>query len=175
MKDDCRPHAQFFMKGFLKSLVLVETSESHASGKEIIDMISETSGGAWRPSPGTIYPVLRAMEKEGLIKCTLSENAGRREILYCSTKKGKEKLSLQRKHILEDTEKAVRVMMPLMQKVICGKNRKRYAKVRELADLIAEHRAHIISLPNEKFEGEVEKMLKVMRDFKKAREKNGKR
>jgi DNA-binding PadR family transcriptional regulator len=36
-------------------------------GYEMIQEISERSGGAWRPSPGSVYPTLQLLEDEGLI------------------------------------------------------------------------------------------------------------
>jgi DNA-binding PadR family transcriptional regulator len=38
--------------------------------------IEERSGGAWRPSPGAVYPALQQLADEGLI--TGEESAGRR-------------------------------------------------------------------------------------------------
>ena len=36
-------------------------------GYEMIQEIAERSGGAWRPSPGSVYPTLQLLEDEGLI------------------------------------------------------------------------------------------------------------
>lgn len=36
-------------------------------GYEMIQEIGERSGGAWRPSPGSVYPTLQLLEDEGLI------------------------------------------------------------------------------------------------------------
>jgi DNA-binding PadR family transcriptional regulator len=38
--------------------------------------ISERSGGLWRPSPGSVYPVLQQLQDEGLV--TVEESEGRR-------------------------------------------------------------------------------------------------
>lgn len=35
-----------------------------------MQLIAERSEGAWRPSPGTIYPVLAQLEDEGLVEVT---------------------------------------------------------------------------------------------------------
>jgi DNA-binding PadR family transcriptional regulator len=37
-------------------------------GYQIIQELVERSGGLWRPSPGSIYPTLSALEDEGLVK-----------------------------------------------------------------------------------------------------------
>jgi DNA-binding PadR family transcriptional regulator len=36
-------------------------------GYEMIQEIADRSGGAWRPSPGSVYPTLQLLEDEGLI------------------------------------------------------------------------------------------------------------
>ncbi len=38
--------------------------------------LTERSGGLWRPSPGSVYPVLAQLEDEGLV--AVQESAGRR-------------------------------------------------------------------------------------------------
>ena len=42
----------------------------------MIKELDERTEGAWRPSPGSIYPTLQLLEDEGLIKGT--EDAGKR-------------------------------------------------------------------------------------------------
>jgi len=36
-------------------------------GYQIIQEVSERSGGVWTPSPGSVYPTLQHLEEEGLI------------------------------------------------------------------------------------------------------------
>jgi DNA-binding PadR family transcriptional regulator len=38
-----------------------------------MQVLEERSGGGWRPSPGSIYPTLQALEDEGLISAALVE------------------------------------------------------------------------------------------------------
>jgi len=45
-------------------------------GYQIIQELTERSGGVWRPSPGSVYPTLQLLEDEGLIKS--EETEGRR-------------------------------------------------------------------------------------------------
>ena len=46
------------------------------NGYQIIQEISERSGGAWKPSPGSVYPTIQQLEDEGLVEGRASE--GRR-------------------------------------------------------------------------------------------------
>jgi DNA-binding PadR family transcriptional regulator len=43
-------------------------SRSPKNGAEIMDAIEEMTQGWWRPSPGSIYPLMSALEQEGLIQ-----------------------------------------------------------------------------------------------------------
>ena len=45
-------------------------------GYQIISEVAERSDGAWRPSPGSVYPTLQQLADEGLI--TTTETDGRR-------------------------------------------------------------------------------------------------
>ena len=45
-------------------------------GYQMITVLADRSGGAWRPSPGSIYPTLQQLEDEGLV--TVTEQEGRR-------------------------------------------------------------------------------------------------
>lgn len=54
--------------GGLKTWVLYTLSERPKNGAEIMDAIEYMSYGSWRPSPGSIYPLLNKMAEEGLIR-----------------------------------------------------------------------------------------------------------
>ncbi|CAM5457528.1 hypothetical protein SALBM311S_03089 [Streptomyces alboniger] len=43
----------------------------------MIQEIAERSGGAWKPSPGSVYPTLQLLEDEGLI---VSESEGGKKL-----------------------------------------------------------------------------------------------
>ena len=53
--------------GGLKSWVLYMLGERPMNGAEIMDSMESMSYGAWRPSPGSIYPLLSKMVEEKLI------------------------------------------------------------------------------------------------------------
>jgi DNA-binding PadR family transcriptional regulator len=50
--------------------------EGPLNGYQIMSEIEERSGGAWRPSPGAVYPALSQLADEGLIEG--EESGGRR-------------------------------------------------------------------------------------------------
>jgi DNA-binding PadR family transcriptional regulator len=54
-------------KGNVRSAILSLLSQSSNNGYGIIKDIAEHTDGAWRPSPGSVYPALAALQAEGLI------------------------------------------------------------------------------------------------------------
>jgi DNA-binding PadR family transcriptional regulator len=54
--------------GGLRYVALYSLSESPKNGAEIMDEIERMSMGAWRPSPGSVYPLLNNLLEEGLIR-----------------------------------------------------------------------------------------------------------
>lgn len=71
------------MRGFLSFLILFLLSKKPMHGQEIADEIEKRKGE--RPSPGTIYPALKALKDAGMI---LEEKAGK-TIVYSLTEEGK--------------------------------------------------------------------------------------
>lgn len=63
-------------RGDVRATVLRLLSESPMHGYQIIHEIETRSGGAWKPSPGSVYPTLQLLADEGLIEA--SESGGRR-------------------------------------------------------------------------------------------------
>jgi DNA-binding PadR family transcriptional regulator len=65
-------------RGDIRTAVLALVAEQPRHGYEIIQEIAERTGGAWRPSPGSVYPTLSQLEDEGLVRVEQSE--GRRVV-----------------------------------------------------------------------------------------------
>jgi DNA-binding PadR family transcriptional regulator len=57
-------------KGNVRSAILSLLSQSSNNGYGIIKDIAVHTDGAWRPSPGSVYPALAALQAEGLISTT---------------------------------------------------------------------------------------------------------
>jgi DNA-binding PadR family transcriptional regulator len=64
-------------RGDIRAAILALLAEQPMHGYQIIQELSTRSGGAWRPSPGSVYPTLQQLEDEGLVRAVQSE-AGRR-------------------------------------------------------------------------------------------------
>jgi DNA-binding PadR family transcriptional regulator len=70
-------------RGDTRLAVLTLLAEQPRHGYEIIQEISERTGGAWRPSPGSVYPTLQQLEDEGLVRT--EEADGRRTVRLTET------------------------------------------------------------------------------------------
>lgn len=57
-------------RGDVRAAVLQLLAAEPMHGYQLMQLIAERSEGAWRPSPGTIYPVLAQLEDEGLVEVT---------------------------------------------------------------------------------------------------------
>ena len=66
----------------LRPWILSVLSREPKNGAELMDEIEITSWGRWRPSPGSVYPLLDGMAQDGLVR---RREDGRYEI----TEKGK--------------------------------------------------------------------------------------
>ena len=73
------------MKGFLTFLILWILSKKTMTGAEITQELERRKGH--KPSPGTIYPVLKYLTERELLKVDNSKK-------YSLTKKGKEELEM---------------------------------------------------------------------------------
>jgi DNA-binding PadR family transcriptional regulator len=63
-------------RGDVRAAIIRLLAESPMHGYQIIHEIQTRSGGAWKPSAGSVYPALQLLADEGLI--TSKETAGRR-------------------------------------------------------------------------------------------------
>src|SRR6516162_10255355 len=82
-------------RGDVRAAILALLREGPRNGYQIMSEIEERSGGAWRPSPGAVYPALQQLADEGLIEA--EEASGRRT--FSLTEAG-------RRYIEEDPERA---------------------------------------------------------------------
>ncbi|MGA0605815.1 PadR family transcriptional regulator [Phenylobacterium sp. VNQ135] len=84
---------RFFEHGDLRFVILALLEEQPRHGYELIKELEERTGGAYRPSPGVIYPTLALLEDEGSVRPAAGET-GRK--LYEITDQGREALTQNR-------------------------------------------------------------------------------
>jgi DNA-binding PadR family transcriptional regulator len=81
--------------GFLTIYVLYSIKKSPKTGYEILSEIKQKCGDKWSPSKGTIYPLLKQLEKENLIR--VKKVGSRSKNIFEISPKGKKFLSSMRK------------------------------------------------------------------------------
>ncbi|HEY7816109.1 MAG TPA: PadR family transcriptional regulator, partial [Nakamurella sp.] len=54
-------------RGDVRLAILALLAEEPMHGYQVIQEISRRSAGAWKPSPGSVYPTLQQLEDEGLV------------------------------------------------------------------------------------------------------------
>lgn len=85
----------------LDVLTAAEANGEQVNGYQIIQQISERSDGAWRPSPGSVYPTIQQLQDEGLVET----EGGRGRTTLALTEEG-------RRYVAEHAEELARVWRP---------------------------------------------------------------
>jgi DNA-binding PadR family transcriptional regulator len=81
---------RMFEQGDLKLVILRLLEEKPRHGYEIIKELETRSGGAYSPSPGTVYPTLTMLEDLGFARA-VPEESGKK--IYQITEEGKKHLA----------------------------------------------------------------------------------
>ena len=63
-------------RGDVRSAILDVLAVEPMNGYQVIQQIAERTEGAWKPSPGSVYPTVQQLEDEGLVEGV--DGAGRR-------------------------------------------------------------------------------------------------
>lgn len=98
-----RPRRGARREGALRAAVLALLDDGPRHGYRIITDLSEQSGGGWRPSPGSVYPLLQQLTDEGLV--TSTEVEGRRT--YELSEEGRRRVELHRDELSEKLGRVV--------------------------------------------------------------------
>jgi DNA-binding PadR family transcriptional regulator len=79
-------HTALVPKGFLRYQLLKMLNEKPMSGSEIMTELEAKTNGYWKPSPGSIYPLLSWLQDQGYIKEAGQQEPGIRR--YTLTEQG---------------------------------------------------------------------------------------
>src|SRR5512133_3163067 len=77
-------------RGDVRTAVLLLLAEEPMHGYQLMQAISDRTGGRWTPSPGAIYPTINQLEDEGLV--TITAESGRK--LVTLTDAGREHVNV---------------------------------------------------------------------------------
>lgn len=104
-------------RGFLKLLVLALLVEKDRHGYEIISEIAKLTKGQWKPTSGSLYPLLTQLERKGFIVSREEIEKGRRRKVYRITDKGIEKLLRMYETVEEIIVNVVRFLRSIRDKL----------------------------------------------------------
>lgn len=89
------PRRRFFRQGEVRIALLSLIGEEPAHGYELMKRLEERSGGTYKASAGTIYPVLQQLVDEGLVR--VEEDEGKK--IHHLTDAGSEELLLHKEEV----------------------------------------------------------------------------
>jgi PadR family transcriptional regulator len=93
------------LSGFIRLHVLHHAAEHDIYGQWMID---ELARHGYKLSPGTLYPMLHAMEQRGYLKSRKTRNGRTTLTVYRATALGKRALALAKVRLREFTGEAMR-------------------------------------------------------------------
>jgi PadR family transcriptional regulator PadR len=94
---------QDLLAGFVRLHILHHAAEEEIYGQWVIE---ELGRHGYRLSPGTLYPMLHAMERKGYLTCRSVRDGRTTRKLYSATDHGKAGLALAKERIREFTKEA---------------------------------------------------------------------
>jgi DNA-binding PadR family transcriptional regulator len=63
-----QPRGPRVRRGDVRMAILAVLADGSFNGYQVIQEIAERTSGAWRPSPGSVYPTISQLEDEGLVE-----------------------------------------------------------------------------------------------------------
>jgi DNA-binding PadR family transcriptional regulator len=89
-------------RGDVRAAILLLLGEEPRNGYQVMQELEQRSEGAWRPSPGSVYPALQLLADEGLIR----GEAGEGGTVYELTDAGRTHLEEHRERFGEPWQQA---------------------------------------------------------------------
>lgn len=164
-------------RGLLKFYVLKALNQKPKSGSEILEEIQRETGGRWKPSPGSIYPLLAWLEDRGYARRLLKHKSGLKR--YALTDHGREFLKKQAKFgenlrrkleflapalvggfQLESNSEALREIRKPVWRFVTAFLNLRLHLTKDVPREVVEEITEILTLSTEKIEGLAEKLRK---------------
>jgi DNA-binding PadR family transcriptional regulator len=78
MAQQQRARAPRARRGDVRVAILAVLADGPLNGYQVIQEIADRTDGAWRPSPGSVYPTIAQLEDEGLVES--DDERGRRTL-----------------------------------------------------------------------------------------------
>jgi len=110
--EEGSPRYHVAPRGLLFFYALLSIGRKPMSGYDLIREIEDKTEGAWRPGPGTVYPTLQKMAKQGLVKARKKTGDGPAQISYEITPAGLRNIANAKK-AMESSGERMRMMSSL--------------------------------------------------------------
>ncbi len=137
------------LKGMLELFALSECGRGPSSGKDVVDRIERYTGGIWKPSPGSVYPVLQRLEERGAIRSKLEERTGegKREIKYQITPGGKNLLEREKGRMGTEFDETLNAINPLFFRIMYGFEDEEIRDLRAFLERLTEFKRSLAEIP----------------------------
>ena len=112
--------SQVLTRGLLPLYVLHLLADGPRNGNEICTEIGKRTDGAWQPSTGGIYPLLRKFEKKGLVEGQWQDPDRRTQRLYSLTPKGVEEVNSVRQGMKAKMMRAFQAFSVVLEELFGG-------------------------------------------------------
>ena len=100
--------SSILLRGYLRLYILEQLHNRPSTGAEIAEKLNQSC--EWKPSPGTIYPLLRRLEREGLV-ASRWDTSSKPQRVYTLTEDGE----MERTRLREQLEPQLRRTLRMLQ------------------------------------------------------------
>ena len=153
-------HNAMVPKGFLRYHVLEALNEKAMSGSELMDQIQKHTDGVWKPSPGSIYPLLAWLQDNAYVKEIPTENGLKR---YELTQTGKDFLEEQTKMREKFTENAGFMASPFLERMFGNLPEEKTKEIRNSTKRLMISSIRLVKTLRSHYSGEhLDESLKVL-------------
>ena len=94
------------VRGMLPYYVLTLLRESPRYGTELMRLVEAATDGVWKPSPGSLYPLLKRLEDQGLVAGRLRRGQAAPQRVYRISERGLSSISDTHSQIVGDLRTA---------------------------------------------------------------------
>ena len=147
-------------RGLLRFLVLKFLTEKPMSGAEIVEVIERETGGKWKPSPGSIYPLLAWLQSKGYTSESSTGESGMKR--YVLTDRGKQFFEEQVKFGQSFLEKLEWLAPMLVGGFHFGTNHENLLYAKESAKRLLETFIHLQAIKNSVTKQDAEEIVKIL-------------
>jgi len=101
----------------LPLLVLHLLAQGRGYGNRIMRKIAQWTSGTWASNPGAVYPLLRLLERQGLVRAEWEDSTRRTRRLYSLTEAGQQEYLALKDLMRPALREAVLVMQGLYEEL----------------------------------------------------------